>query len=327
MNAARDPVAVHDRARARRSRRPCRRCRGRGAVCASKMSAPSGSSRAQLGVPAGQRAPLRALDAASSTRDSEAARALEAIPATIRAVPDVLIYGDTVRSPELRHEVPLAIPDPFLYVERERRAARRRRRSLEIAAARAIAGGLEPHAFEEFGYDELIAQRAAARRGAAPGRVAPCGRSASTRRSCRATFPLELADRPASEGVELTPDARALRGAPPGQERGRARRDPPRAARGRGGDGRGPRAAAARRARTAPVLVVDGEPLTSERIKARDRARSSPSTALVADEFIVSHGAAERGRPRHGLRADPGRRADRDRPLAARPRDRAATPT
>ncbi|MDX6483809.1 MAG: Xaa-Pro aminopeptidase, partial [Gaiellaceae bacterium] len=30
---------------------------------------------------------------------------------------DVLIFGDTARSPELRHEVPLLIGDPFLYVE------------------------------------------------------------------------------------------------------------------------------------------------------------------------------------------------------------------
>src|SRR6476660_113675 len=35
------------------------------------------------------------------------------------AVPDVLIYADTIRSPELRHELPLGIPDPFLYVECE----------------------------------------------------------------------------------------------------------------------------------------------------------------------------------------------------------------
>ena len=34
------------------------------------------------------------------------------------AVPDVLIYADTVRSPELRHEVPALVPDAFLYVER-----------------------------------------------------------------------------------------------------------------------------------------------------------------------------------------------------------------
>ena len=31
---------------------------------------------------------------------------------------DVLIYADSLRSPEMRHEVPIAIPDPFLYAER-----------------------------------------------------------------------------------------------------------------------------------------------------------------------------------------------------------------
>ena len=32
-------------------------------------------------------------------------------------MPDVLLIGDTVRSPELRHEVPVEIGDPFLYAE------------------------------------------------------------------------------------------------------------------------------------------------------------------------------------------------------------------
>ena len=32
---------------------------------------------------------------------------------------DILIYGDTIRSPELRHEIPLTVPDPFLYAERD----------------------------------------------------------------------------------------------------------------------------------------------------------------------------------------------------------------
>ena len=31
-------------------------------------------------------------------------------------MPDVLIYGDTMRSPELRHEVSVPIPDPAKYV-------------------------------------------------------------------------------------------------------------------------------------------------------------------------------------------------------------------
>ena len=32
-------------------------------------------------------------------------------------MPNVLIVGDTNRTPELRHEVPLGIPDPFFYAE------------------------------------------------------------------------------------------------------------------------------------------------------------------------------------------------------------------
>ncbi|MFL6016675.1 MAG: hypothetical protein ACJ74V_03980, partial [Gaiellaceae bacterium] len=34
---------------------------------------------------------------------------------------DVLIYGDTIRHPELRHEVPLTLGDPFLYAEHDDR--------------------------------------------------------------------------------------------------------------------------------------------------------------------------------------------------------------
>ena len=30
---------------------------------------------------------------------------------------DVLILADSTRSPEMRHEVPVAIPDAFLYAE------------------------------------------------------------------------------------------------------------------------------------------------------------------------------------------------------------------
>ena len=34
---------------------------------------------------------------------------------------DVLILADSMRSPEMRHEVPIAIPDEFLYAERNGR--------------------------------------------------------------------------------------------------------------------------------------------------------------------------------------------------------------
>jgi hypothetical protein len=31
-----------------------------------------------------------------------------------RAVPDVLIFADSVTSPAMRHEVPVVVPDPFV---------------------------------------------------------------------------------------------------------------------------------------------------------------------------------------------------------------------
>ena len=71
-------------------------------------------------------------------------------------MPDILIFGDTIRSPELRHEVPLPVPDPFLYVEHNgsRTVVIS---SLEIARIRELEGvEVIPH--EEVGEHELIEQ-------------------------------------------------------------------------------------------------------------------------------------------------------------------------
>src|SRR3954470_19258815 len=66
----------------------------------------------------------------------------------------VLIYGDSVRTPALRHEVPVAIIDPFLYLEangtRAVTASALERPRLEEA------GGVELIGLEELGWDELI---------------------------------------------------------------------------------------------------------------------------------------------------------------------------
>jgi Xaa-Pro aminopeptidase len=71
-------------------------------------------------------------------------------------VPDVLIFGDTIRSPELRHEVPITVPDPFVYVERNgTRTAFVG--SLEVPRLSEVAG-LETVPLEELGLDELVAQ-------------------------------------------------------------------------------------------------------------------------------------------------------------------------
>ena len=72
-------------------------------------------------------------------------------------MPDVLIHGDSIRSPELRHEVPVPIPDPFLYAEKgDRRTVILH--SLEIARVREDAPHLEIIPLERLGTDELFAQ-------------------------------------------------------------------------------------------------------------------------------------------------------------------------
>jgi hypothetical protein len=72
-----------------------------------------------------------------------------------RPMPDVLIYGETIRHAELRHELPLDVPDPFLYAEvggvRHVVVS-----SLEWSRIAAVGGAVDVHPHEEFGYDELV---------------------------------------------------------------------------------------------------------------------------------------------------------------------------
>src|SRR4051812_41595180 len=116
----------------------------------------------------------------------------------------VLIYGDSVRTPALRHEVPVAIGDPFLYLEsngtRAVTASSLERPRLEDA------GGLELIGLEDLGWDELIssgrprwdiemevAVRAAEKLGLNDADVP-------------VEFPVELADRLRSRGIEVRVD-------------------------------------------------------------------------------------------------------------------------
>jgi Xaa-Pro aminopeptidase len=202
------------------------------------------------------------------------------------AVADVLIYADTVRSPELRHEVGITIPDPFLYVEHEG-ARHVVLTSFEVDRIRGL-GGLEPHANEEFGYDELIAKRLPHDEVLLEVAAQACAALGVREALVPWAFPLRLADRLRETGVTLTPELdlfqdrrrvkteaqlagirRAQRAAEAGMDAARAllRRAEP--------DGAG--------------LAVDGEPLTSERLKAAI-LEAFTARGAAADEFIVSHG-------------------------------------
>ncbi len=200
---------------------------------------------------------------------------------------DVLIYADSLRSPEMRHEVPLAIPDPFLYAERE---GRRHvvASSFELGRISEVAPHLEVLPLEEFGIDELYAQGLsrdeielevilrAARRFGIEDAVVP------------ATFPLEAADHLRANGIQVKADREQFVG------RRRVKNVAELA-----GIRRAQRAAEAAMDAAREVLrsaerqngnlVVDGEQLTCERIKLAVEQAFTANGAF-ADEFIVSHG-------------------------------------
>ena len=117
---------------------------------------------------------------------------------------DLLIYGDTFRSPELRHEVPLGVPDPFLYVERDG-VKHIVIGAMEIPRLEAL-GLFELHPGEEYGLDELIASGlsyAEVRREIAVLAVQALGVQSAV---VPENFPLWLADRLRAAAVELTVD-------------------------------------------------------------------------------------------------------------------------
>jgi len=201
---------------------------------------------------------------------------------------DIVIYADTLRSPELRHEVPLPIGDPFLYVEHGgvRHAVVN---SLEGPRVQELAG-LEVHLLEEFGLDEL--RRSGKNRYEVGDElVARAVRALGVERAIvPGSFPVSIADHLRGLGIELTPDREwfdRLRRVKSGAELAGIRRAQTAAEAGM--------AAArellheAKTANRSGGLVVGGEPLTSERVKA------SVSLAFIehgatAEDFIVSHG-------------------------------------
>jgi Xaa-Pro aminopeptidase len=200
---------------------------------------------------------------------------------------DVLVYADSMRSPELRHEVPLAIPDPFLYVEHEgeRHAVVV---SFEIDRIEALGTNLRTHPLEEFGYDELLAEGRSRDEVAREVALRACRSVGVVEAAVPPTFPLELADFLRSEGIALAPD-RALFDA-----RRRVKNEFELAGIRRAQRGCEAAIAAAcallRRADASNgVLSVDGAPLTCERLKLVVEGVFGEH-GLSAEEFVVSHG-------------------------------------
>jgi Xaa-Pro aminopeptidase len=201
-------------------------------------------------------------------------------------VTDVLIYADTIRSPELRHEVPMAVPDAFLYCERN---GTKRAVVSSFEVDRVREAGIDARPYEAFGWDELV-QKGLPREEIdlllCLHAVAEWGVSSAVVPS---SFPLELADRLRAEGVELNVDRDVF------LQRRRVKNDSELAGIRRAQRGAEDAMAAARELlrRAEPsngAVVLDGEPLTCERIKLEIQ-RVFGEHGLSSDEFIVSHGA------------------------------------
>jgi Xaa-Pro aminopeptidase len=189
----------------------------------------------------------------------------------------ILIYGDTVRSSALRHEVPITIGDPFLYLESNgTRAvtanAIERPRLEEIA-------GLQVIGLEELGWDELVdsgrpyweialeaAARAVERLGIGDALVP-------------ADFPIELADRLRGRGVELRADYEEF-----------ARRRRAKSGAELEGIRRAQKAAEAAMARAAELLRGGGE-LTAEGVRNEMIAVCREYGATLPADVIVGAGA------------------------------------
>jgi Xaa-Pro aminopeptidase len=201
-------------------------------------------------------------------------------------VTDILILADSIRSPEMRHEVPLPVPDAFLYAEH---AGRRVVvvSSLESQRVGEADPGLEVIPLESLGIDQLLLDGMKPSQAMLQVYARACEELGLERASVPATFPLELADRLRASGIELEVDrdqfdlrrrrksATEIAGLRRAQHACEAALDVAREM--------------LRSATVNGTLVLDGAPLTSERIKA-EVDRVFTANGVIADEFIVAHG-------------------------------------
>ena len=205
---------------------------------------------------------------------------------------DVLIFGDSFASPAMRHEVPVPVPDDFVYAERngKRYVAVYSHELMRMREA----DGLDAHAFEELGWDELIAQGLSRGELLVELTLRACRELGITSAAVPPKFPVAVADHLRANGVDVVPDAKLF------AQRRRVKNQAELA-----GIRRAQRACEAAMAATAEMLrrseprgdqvLLDREALTCERIKAVV-GQIFTEHETTAEEFIVSHGA----RPRSG---------------------------
>jgi Xaa-Pro aminopeptidase len=208
-------------------------------------------------------------------------------------VTDFLFYGDTIRSAAMRHELPLAIPDPFLLglldgqlhvmttvIERSRVEA-----AVPDSVLHEVAGlgfyellesGMSRHELEV-----ELASRAAASMGIRDAVADP-------------EMPVEVADRLRADGIVLNPDHATLAA----RRRAKSPSELAGIRRAQAAAHAGMSAAAGLLRRAVPdgdQLRVDGEVLTSEAVREALREACRRHGAPAPADVIVSSGAQSFG--------------------------------
>ncbi|HEV2813445.1 MAG TPA: M24 family metallopeptidase [Solirubrobacteraceae bacterium] len=202
------------------------------------------------------------------------------------AVPAVLMYGDTIRYPSLRHEVPLEILDPFLFVERDGHALLTAN-SLEAARVAEVLPDAELLRVEELGLFELVEAGLPLDEAELEVVVRAVQRWGIDAAVVPADLPVAVADRLRAAGVAIEVDARAV-------EARRRVKTPAELE----GIRRAQRAAEAGMAvaeqlvrsaeRREGVLQRDGEPLTAEAVRAAIRAACAAAGAPAPPDIMVT---------------------------------------
>jgi Xaa-Pro aminopeptidase len=200
---------------------------------------------------------------------------------------DVLLYGDTDRNPALRHEVPIAIGDPFLYAEvgGQTYIVTSELERDRIAAVRPDADLID---YIELGFHELL------RAGISRSEISlelvarAVKETGATRAVVDFEFPVGVADRLRADGVTLVIDDGSVI-----QSRRRAKSDAEMAGIRRAQDAaEASIAAAAAILREAEAvdgtLYLEGEPLVAERVRAEMSAACAPHGALLPPTVIVA---------------------------------------
>jgi Xaa-Pro aminopeptidase len=198
---------------------------------------------------------------------------------------NVLVYGDTQTSPALRHEVPISIGDPFLYLEADGRRVVLTN-GLEDERIARDAPELERLLEDQLGRDELIE---------AGGSIAEIDRELCVRAVARfgitqavvpPEFPLALADRLREAGVVLRPDESLF--IDRRRHKSAAEMDGIRRAADAAVAAMGQAAAMLREAEIdGDRLMLVGEPLTAEAVRARVREVCARAGAPAPADIMI----------------------------------------